>query len=337
LNDIRGLQGDGKEHLGRLGSGCTHLSRSQYNTRQEEVRDLQSKNMASRSMPEIDPSSSHPITQRPSPWPRNFWILFTGQLRADLRSKKHLITLIAGYFIIYMLLSFVYFQLPLNLDGVAERGGLLLFLSFNLLIYNSLPKLVRFQLELRKLAHDRRLGLIRSSAYVLSQFLAALPLRLALVTILGTALYYITGLRTDGFQHYIVFMADLWLLLATSIAMGIFVAASIPRIEYSQLIMPFIAIIFFQYGNLTFNPDPTWILRWIQYISPVYYSYQCLIQNELSGADGSYDNVVPSQWLSDHRLDQMPIAACLGALAGFTIFYVAVACIAAMFRYPRED
>lgn len=285
-----------------------------------------------RSPPVVEDFCDGPVSSRPGPWWINLYILTQGQVREDVRSRRHVISLVVSFTIIYLLLAFVYFQLPLNVDGLADRFGLFLYISLNLLLMGSLPKLVRFQLQLRKVAHDRCLHLIHASCFVLSQWIAALPVRLLLVTIMGTAVYYITGLRTDGFQHYIVFMADLYLMVGTSLALGILVAATIPRIEYSQLVVPFLVIIFFQYGNLPFEPSPTWILRWIQYISPIFYSSQCLMQNELRGVD-TPEGTDLDKFLAS-RYEEMPIAACLPALAGFIIVYLILSCIATRLRSP---
>lgn len=281
------------------------------------------------SPPVMEDSCDSPVSSRPCPWWANLYILVQGQIREDVRSRRHVASLVASFTIIYLLLAFVYFQLPLDVDGLVDRSGLFLYISFNLLLMGSIPKLVRFQLQLRKVAHDRHLHLIHAPCFVLSQWIAALPIRVLMVTILGTAVYYITGLRTDGFQHYIVFMADLYLMVGTSLALGIFVAAAIPRIEYSQLVMPFLVILFFQYGNLPVDPGPTWILRWIQYISPIFYSFQCLIQNELRGVD-SPEGVDVDKFLGSY--ETMPIAACLPALAGFIIVYLILCCIITRLR-----
>jgi ABC-type multidrug transport system permease subunit len=163
---------------------------------------------------------------------------------------------------------------------------------------------------------------------------ASLPLRSLSLLVFGTALYYITGLRTDGFQYVVVFISDLLLLICASVALGMLVQVSVHRLEYGQIVMPFLVVVSFIFGNLSTAPDPTWILRWIQFISPVFYSFQCLIQNELAGASAADDTDLAA-YLDLNEFDEIPIAACLPALAGFAILYLVLTTIIYHYRYPK--
>jgi hypothetical protein len=259
----------------------------------------------------------------PAPFYVTFAILTSVQLFEDFRSKKTILGIVVTNTLVYLLLSFVFFQLPLTADGLVDRAGLLFFLNVNTLFSSSLSKLVRFDRIDRRLRHERNLGILQSGSLIFSQFIASLPIRTVVYVVMGTALYYITGLRTDGFQHLIVFQSTLFLMMCASLALGILVATFMVRLEYGQFIIPFIGIMFFIYGNLSTAPDATWILKWLQYLSPVFYSFQCLMQNELSGVVNSPVNT--QAFLEANMYDQMPIAACLPALAGFTLVYLLLA------------
>lgn len=279
---------------------------------------------------------SAPIIAAPYEWPAPWWITFyyllRFQLREDLRSRKYVLGMISTNFVVYMLLSFVFFQLPDTEDGLTDRVGLLYFLNINILFTTSLSRMVRLEHAFHHFRGDRKVRLFQSASFIFGQFFASIPLRTLLFIVLGSALYYITGLNSDGFEHYIVFMADLILFSYSSLALGMLVAVCVPRLQYGQVVMPFIVVICFIFGNLSTAPDATWILRWIQYISPVFYSFQCLIQNELDGM--SLENGADVEFfLTQGLFNVLPIAACLPALAGFTIIYLLLAVIAYHFRF----
>lgn len=266
---------------------------------------------------------SEVVPEWPAPWYVSIWVMTRYRFLDYMRSKKSVLALLVVNSVLYLLLSFIFFQLPYDRSGLEDRISLLYFLGINILFSYSLSALVSFNQFRHRLRVERWIGLWHGPSLVLAEFLASLPIRLLVVTVMGTAAYYITGLRTDGFQHYIVFMADLLLLTMASLAFGIMVSAAVERLAYGQVVLPFLIIVMFIYGNLSTSLEATWILRWLQYLSPLYYSLQCLAQNEL--ADLTADT---NAFLRNGGYDSLPIAACLPALAGFVLLYLILASIA---------
>src|SRR5262249_43089446 len=76
-------------------------------------------------------------------------------------------------------------------------------------------------------------------------------------------------------------------------------------------------------GNFARSNGITWILRWIQYISIVFYAYEALSQNELNGQ--VFDGVSGEFYLQLYSLDQVPIVACAGAILGIGVFFLLLA------------
>lgn len=270
------------------------------------------------------------------PRPTNQFSVFLALLKyqfvGDFRSWKDIAALVITAFAVYAIIATIFFQLPFSIEGLADRAGLLYFLCINTFFSTSLYAVVRVDRIRKLLRHERQLGLFSSWTFILAQFIAGLPLWTVSLVVFETAVYYITGLRTDGFEHYLVFIATLLLMAYASMALGILVAMAMGRLDYGQILIPFIGIVFFIFGNLSTAPDATWILHWIQYIDPIYYAFQCLIQNELDGVLPRGE-VIPSEFLNARTYDAMPVAACLPALVGFAGLYLLLAMLVHAVRF----
>ena len=160
----------------------------------------------------------------------------------------------------------------------------------------------------------------------LARFISLLPSRLFLYTIFAFLVYYIAGLRTDGFQHFIIFWAVLMDVVLAAITLGLLIAASVPTVQLGQIIGTLVIVIFLLFaGNLANASNVTWILRWIQYISIIFYTYEALIQNELRG---NFDGVSGNSYLNQYSLAQLPIVACAMVVLGLALVFFAAGYVA---------
>lgn len=91
---------------------------------------------------------------------------------------------------------------------------------------------------------------------------------------------------------------------------------------------PLLLVVFLIFGgNLANGNSITWILRWIQYISFIFFGYQGLIQNEFAG--NTFNGIPGDFYLKEYYLEQVSVMGCAGALmglsAGFLLFgYIAL-------------
>lgn len=292
-------------------------TRTQIRTRADELGPSSSSSKAAATA--RGPARTTPF--KAAPWYFATWTLLKIQLLDDIRHRSSIVALMTTYFLVYLLVAFIFFQLPPDTpEGLVDRTGLFFFLNVNSLFSNTLSILTRFDYAEAHLRHEREYRILNSHSIILSQYLSALPLRLFLVILLATPIYYIVGLRTDGFQYYLVFICDLLLMALASVALGILVAVCMVRLEYGQILLPFFGVLILLFGNLSTAPDVTWILLWLQYLSIIYYSFQCLMQNELDGIDQDKQD-----FLEQGNFNSMPIAACLPALFGFALVFLLLA------------
>ena len=198
---------------------------------------------------------------------------------------------------------------------------LLFFTTVTLAFSIVVPLLPIFVLDRVIMKKERYASTYRLSMAYLARFLSLLPSRLFLSTIFAFIVYYIIGLRTDGFQYFIIFWAVLMDLVLASITLGLLIAASVSTVQLGEMIGSLIIVISLLFaGNFTDTNNPTWILRWIQYISIVFYSYEALIQNELAGR--TFNGVTGDSILKQYTLAQLPIVACAMALLGLGLVFL---------------
>lgn len=228
-----------------------------------------------------------------------------------------------------LMLAFVFFQLPKDdFASVQSRIGLLFFLPVTLLFTIMIPLINVFTKDRDIIMKERNSATYRIFSAYVAKFLSLLPLQFCLTTVFSFGIYYITGLRTDGFQYFLIFYGFMLLVSLASITMGLMVAAAVTTTEMGQLLGPMLvaACLIFG-GNLANNDQITWILRWLQYLSPVFYTFIAIIQNELSGQ--TFGQVSGDFYIDQYAFDQASIVWCMGALlilsAAFFVFgFVAI-------------
>ena len=228
-----------------------------------------------------------------------------------------------------LLLSFVFFQLDDSFSGVQGRLGLLFFICINVVFTTVVPLLPVFAVDRAILMRERASAMYRVLPSYSAKFVSLLPFSLFLLLLFCIPLYFIAGL-TMPFDRLLVFLVVLLALRLAAMAMGLFIASISPSLQISQIIGPLLIVIFFIFGgNLANSNEITWILRWIQYISMIFYSYQALCQNEFDGnfygVQNDSNTLVPgSTYLELYGLDQVGIWGCFGAILGIgAVFWVA--------------
>ena len=268
--------------------------------------------------------------KRPNPWGLEFTWLILRAFKIQLRDYPTILGLIAQTLIIALLLSFVFFQLDNDFAGVQNRIGLLFFIPIDITFTMVMPLIPIFALDRAVIRRERYAATYRVSAFYLAEFISLLPLRLVLSTVFSFIVYYITGLRTDSFTYFLVFLLLVLLVTLTAICLGIAIGAAVPSVEIGQIVGPLMIVVFLIFGGNLANADSvTWILRWIQYTSLIFYTYQGLVQNELSGL--SVGTRLGDAFLEDYSLDQIPWYYDVIGLVGLAAVFLVVGYVALRF------
>lgn len=275
---------------------------------------------------------SHAHHDKSLTWPNTraeeFGILLKRNFILYFRDRVAILATLGQTVFLMLLLSFVFFQLDSDFAGVQGRLGLLFFVSINIIFTTVNVLLAVFAVDRAILLRERSAATYRVLPSYSAKFIALLPQSLIFLMIFAIPLYFITGL-TMPFDRLLVFLLMLAALRYASIGMGLCIASISPTVQISQIIGPLIIVIFLIFGgNLANSNEITWILRWIQYISIIFYAYQALAQNEFTGnfygvQDDSAQLVPGEYYLNLYGLENVGEWGCLGAILGIgTAFLV---------------
>lgn len=264
----------------------------------------------------------------PLSWPREFFLLLRRHAKLFYRDRLLLPLLVGQALYLALLIGFTFFRLTSNVRGVQGRLGLL----FTMLIYqlsiqsisvalasDTWRPFVRYEIGRR---------LYRRSTLLLSIWVELVPVRLVLTTVASLILYYLPGLRTDGFQYFLVFWATYVGFTLAALSYGLILSVATGSLRFLPILFVITYTIFVLYGgNLTQTLGITWILRWLQYASPVFYAYSALMQNEFKG--NTFDGVPGEVYLIRYGLDTIPTV--VGAIMPMVLALVFLAIAVGLF------
>jgi ATP-binding cassette subfamily G (WHITE) protein 2 len=195
------------------------------------------------------------------------------------------------------------------------------------------PSVSKFPSQKAIIKRERASGSYRSSSAFLAKFVASLPLLIIGTTIFVVPVYWTIGFQATASQFFTYYFISIVHVIVSN-ALGFVIGSIVPNQELGQIIAPMIIIVFMLFSGLLVNLDSiTVVLRWIQWISFITYSYKAYGQNEFvesikftcSGgsrcfADGlavveQYSLGTPSLW------------SAIAVNVGFITFYLALGMI----------
>lgn len=261
-------------------------------------------------------------------WPNDMFCEFKCLVKRELigqyRDYPPIILNVLQRILIFTVLSFIYFQIqnyPFKY-GLRIRFGLLIFITVNqasLVLAMLVPAVgySRSIIERERLAYTYRI----SSIY-LAKIVSEIPINLITTIIYAFIIYYITGLRS-GFDKFLIFMAILLLEIYAVMGLGFLISCSAKTRQVRDILSILVFLIIFMFGGnqIQNRLDTSWVIRWVQYLSPVFYAYIALLRNELQGT--IIQNVAGDSILREYRADVFEIWFCACMLFGLgTIYFI---------------
>jgi ATP-binding cassette subfamily G (WHITE) protein 2 len=270
----------------------------------------------------ITPSGSSPF------WPNSrlgeLKILLVREFIEQSRDYPPVIYNILQRVLVFTLLSFLYFQVgsyPIRY-AFRVRFGLLIFLPVNQATL-VLALIVPSMAYIRPMIIRERLALTyRCSSMYAARVLSEFPVNFITTIMYAFIIYYVTGLR-PGFGHFCVFLGTLLLEVFCVLGLGFAVSCAATNRRLRDLLTMIVFLTMFMFGGYQIQNrlNVTWILLWMQYLSPIFYAYSAFIRNEFEDRviKGGAGNGI----LSEYRADRISIAAAMGALGGLgSVFFV---------------
>lgn len=233
-------------------------------------------------------------------------------LRIVVRDKDYFWTTNVLIILSAFLSMAVFFQIPdEGFSAVQDRLGFFSFIiddSTAILVMTALVNQHEYTIR-----RERYRSLARASTYYLSFILIQFPVWIFTVLVLVLAQYYVNGLRYTPFTALLVFYGFYMLITLQFIAIGIVIACGITSFEIALTIGYFYIIVINLFNGTTVNTDNiSWVLRWIRYVSPMYYLTAGLAQNEFLGQ--TIDGQPGSYWIDLYALNAASTMWCAGAL-----------------------
>lgn len=263
-------------------------------------------------------------------WKNSFWrefaILHYRYVLIYYRDRRTLIADLAQTIVLMILISFAYFQLGNDEDGVTGTISLFYFISVSLLATVGMPLWTIFSIDRPFLLRERASGSYRMFSCYLAKFIAVLPVSILLWLLFTIPIYFITGLSMP-FTKFLTYMAITFALRIVAVTLGLMISSMAKSIYVSLILGPFFIVMFVLFGDLKAESDDmTWILLWIRYLSPLYYTVQALMQNEFQGNTylsdiDSTQTVDSDYYLDKYDFQQIGIWYCFIALVGFSFLY----------------
>lgn len=175
----------------------------------------------------------------------------------------------------------LFFDLDLSIDSASSRAGLLFFIMSNV-TFSTFAQLPTVMTERGVFYKQKRMGLVRTSAYVPAAMIAAFPVDTVKSVVFATIVYWLAGFQSE-IDKFFYFVLLVWVL---SLTMGQFaraIAAVTPEVSMAQAVAPIIGIMFMSFcGYLLRMDDIKPYFIWIYWASPIHYGFEAMMLNEVS-------------------------------------------------------
>lgn len=170
---------------------------------------------------------------------------------------------------------------------------------------------------------------------LLAFYFTELPILLIQVIIFCFLVFYIPSLENKSIISFIIFITTMSIQMGTNAAIGLFVGLISRKNSVSGFLRGIIILLGIIFGGFLAAPRTvTWILRWMNFLSPIYYAYRVLLRNELIQGSNTKELDLASvkKFFSDYSVMDFDFWVGWGALLGLTVLYLTLAFITAHFQ-----
>lgn len=249
---------------------------------------------------------------------RSFTLLF--------RNKVYWIGQTSMSLIIALLVAFSAFQLGDSEHSIRARLTVLYYTSVFFQFFPFIPFLFVCYRDKWVLRREHRDSIVRVSPAYISGWILIYTFRFLIVTLYTCIVYFIVGLRLP-FNYTLVFWLTLIAEAWVAMGMGYLIVTLVEDMAIAETLASLILLLCIWFsGDFAYNPECTWILKWLAYLSPIFYTFNALVNNEFNGTGGLGEEV-----LQKTDLDNYGLWPSVGTLLGFGLFYMIIGYFALSF------
>ena len=182
-----------------------------------------------------------------------------------------------------LLFAFIYIDTPDDEAGLRARLRLFALIRTESTAFSLYGTANAFPIPTRLKLYESDRKAVKCTQSMLTRWLVPLPWYLFCILIKCLIIYPIVGLRCCA-DHFLVFYLALCAQRVSNTAMGLMLSAFTCNHALSVIINGF-GFLFNVLLSGTFYVTDTvsWVIRWIEFLSPSYYVAEMMAQNELSG------------------------------------------------------
>ena len=186
------------------------------------------------------------------------------------------------------ILALLFRDLGYGRTQVANRKGLLFFITVNTAMFGVIGNSLTFPVERPIMIKDYKEGLYGVVPYFFSKFVAELPVVFLFTLVYSLLSYFATDLNLETGDKYFSFFGILFLTHLSGMCIGNFAGAISPNFEAASVFGSVFAAPLMLFGGFFSNSDSlSTAFEWVKYISPFSRSYEAFILNEFE--DLPYD------------------------------------------------
>jgi len=185
--------------------------------------------------------------------------------------------------VLSLIVAAVYSNIGNGQDSISTRQGALFLVAMTNFMGGLSSTVLTFGQEKPIFVREVQSRLYRSYTYFLGKLTSELPLYLVFPTAYAVICYFIIGLQGDV-EKFFQFLLAITLLSIAGVALGLVIGSIASTASGAASLMPAFMLPFLLFSGFFVTTDniPLYF-RWIQYISPIYYSLSSLLISEFSG------------------------------------------------------
>ncbi|KAJ5702941.1 hypothetical protein N7488_010489 [Penicillium malachiteum] len=231
-----------------------------------------------------------------SPYTLSYWqqieiCLWRGYSRV-IADPKLLIASVVSNIAIVLIVSSIFFKMPMTTSSFYSRGALLFF-AIIINAFSSQLEILTLYAQRPVVEKHARYALYHPSAEALASMLTDLPIKIINLICFNLILYWMTGLKEEaGAFFFFLFTSFMMVMVMSSLFRTI---ASISR-TLAQALAPVtifvLALVIYSGFVIPTEYMHGWA-RWINYIDPIAYGLEALMINEFHDRNYACSNYVP--------------------------------------------
>lgn len=184
-----------------------------------------------------------------------------------------------------LIIALIWWQIGKDQNSVQDRAGAVFFMTANGLMNNVMGVLTTFANERGAVLREQENNMYSTLPYFLARIAVDIPLKIFCPVLFGTISYWCVGFQADAILYFWA-MLILVLLALTGNAMGLFLACIFPDVAVALMAAPLFILPLMMFSGFFLNAESTPVyLKWMEYISPMKYSFAALALNEFQGLE----------------------------------------------------